>query len=171
MASYLAENRELLSVFTVRMQARSTCPTSASLLPLLLMWRRGHGHRGVREGPGQRAWCSSSCSCIMLYVATGKKFYLVVGLGPYRRGRRMRPMLAFGHVQVRVNTWLDPFCGCAEHRLPAGARRFTPSPTATCSAWGLGNGLAGGGTDAFNARSPSWKATSSSPTSPRRSGF
>ena len=45
---------------------------------------------------------------VMLYVATGKKFYLVIGLGLIAIGG-IGAFMAFGHVQVRVNTWLDPF--------------------------------------------------------------
>lgn len=39
-------------------------------------------------------------------TAWGKKFYLVIGV-LHRRHQRVHRR--FGHVQVRVNTWLDPF--------------------------------------------------------------
>ena len=39
---------------------------------------------------------------VMLYVATGKKFYLVIGLGLIAIGG-IGAFMAFGHVQVRVN--------------------------------------------------------------------
>ena len=52
---------------------------------------------------------------VMLYVATGKKFYLVIGLGLIAIGG-IGAFMAFGHVQVRVNTWLDPLRRCARTR-------------------------------------------------------
>ena len=45
---------------------------------------------------------------LMLYVATGKKFYLVIGLGLIAIGG-VGAYFAFDHVQIRVATWLDPF--------------------------------------------------------------
>lgn len=53
MASYLAENRELLSVFTVRM-GPFHLPRHPIAAAASAHVGRGHGHRGVREGPGQR---------------------------------------------------------------------------------------------------------------------
>ena len=45
---------------------------------------------------------------VMLYVATGKKFYLVIGLGLVAIGG-VGAYFAFDHVQTRVATWLNPF--------------------------------------------------------------
>ncbi len=44
----------------------------------------------------------------MLYIASGKKLYLVVGFGLAAIGCVFLYQF-FGHVQIRVNTWLDPF--------------------------------------------------------------
>ena len=79
MASYLAENRELLSVFTVRM-GPFHLPDIRSLLPLLLMWGVAMVIVVFEKDLGS-AMVFFFVFLLMLYVATGKKFYLVVGLG------------------------------------------------------------------------------------------
>ena len=69
---------------------------------------------------------------LMLYVATGKKFYLVIGLGLVAIGG-VGAYFAFDHVQTRVATWLNP---SPTRRTPAisSCRPSTLLPTATCSA-------------------------------------
>ena len=44
----------------------------------------------------------------MLYVATGKKTYLIIGFVLIAIGG-VAAFLLFDHVQIRVDTWLDPF--------------------------------------------------------------
>ena len=44
----------------------------------------------------------------MLYIASGKKLFLV-GAGLAALGCVIILYAAFGHIQIRVNTWLDPF--------------------------------------------------------------
>ncbi|WP_165248041.1 FtsW/RodA/SpoVE family cell cycle protein [Adlercreutzia sp. ZJ141] len=106
LAGYLAENREMLSVFTGRL-GPFHLPDVRTLLPLLLMW-------GVAmlivvgEKDLGSALVFFFVFLIMLYVATGKKFYLVVGLLLIAIGG-VGAYLMFDHVQIRVQTWLDPF--------------------------------------------------------------
>ena len=129
MASYLAENREPLSVSTVRMWARSTCPTSdcCCRLPgaamVIVVFEKDLQRHG-------KFFFVFPCSCFTLQR---KQFYLVVGLGLITVGAPCAAYAASGHVQVRVNTWPGPVLGCAEHRLSAMPGAYL-SPTATCSA-------------------------------------
>ncbi len=92
----------------------------------------------------RRTWAARSVFfflfLVMLYVATGKKFYLVVGFGLIAIGC-VGAYLAFGHVQVRVDTWLDPF---ATPRTPATSwcRRIYSIADGGLFGVGIGNGLA-----------------------------
>ncbi|WP_232050909.1 FtsW/RodA/SpoVE family cell cycle protein [Arabiibacter massiliensis] len=106
LAGYLAQNRELLSVFTWRV-GPFNLPDVRTLLPLILMWGVALVIVVFEKDLGS-ALVFFFVFLIMLYIATGKKFYLVIGLGLIAIGA-VGAFLAFDHVQVRVNTWLDPF--------------------------------------------------------------
>ena len=106
LAGYLAQNREMLSVFTVRV-GRFRIPDLATLLPLLLMFAISFLIVVFEKDLGSALVCYV-LFLVMLYVASGRKLYLVVGFGLAGIGAVALYML-FGHVQIRVNTWLDPF--------------------------------------------------------------
>lgn len=106
LAGYLAQNREMLSVFTWRV-GPFRLPDIRTLLPLLLMWGVAMLIVVFEKDLGS-ALVFFFVFLLMLYVATGKKFYLVIGLGLIALGG-IGAYMAFGHVQVRVDTWLDPF--------------------------------------------------------------
>lgn len=106
LASYLAQNREMLSVFTVRV-GRFRLPDAATLLPLLIMWAISFGVVVFEKDLGSALVCFV-LFLVMLYVASGKKLFLVVGFGLAAIGCVVLYTF-FGHVQVRVHTWLDPF--------------------------------------------------------------
>lgn len=146
MASYLAENRELLSVFTVRM-GPFRLPDIRSLLPLLLMWGVAMLIVVFEKDLGS-AMVFFFVFLLMLYVATGKKFYLIIGLGLMAIGG-VAAFMAFSHVQVRVNTWLDPFAD-AQNTGYQLCQALYSIADGDLFGVGLGNGLAGG-TDAFSA--------------------
>ncbi len=106
LASYLAQNREMLSVFTWRI-GPFNLPDIRTLLPILLMWLISLIIVVFQRDLGS-ALVFFFLFLVMLYVATGKKTYLVVGLGLIAIGG-VAAFLLFSHVQVRVETWLDPF--------------------------------------------------------------
>ncbi len=106
LAGYLAANREMLSVFTWRI-GPFRLPDIRVLLPLLLMWAVAMLIVVFEKDLGS-ALVFFFVFLVMLYVATGKKFFLVTGLLLIAVGG-VGAYLAFGHVQVRVSTWLDPF--------------------------------------------------------------
>ena len=106
LAGYLSANREMLSVFTwgigpVRL------PAPATLAPLLFMWVIALLIVVFEKDLGS-ALVFFLVFLVMLYVATGKKFYLAVGLGLAALAAVVL-YGAFDHVQTRVQTWLDPF--------------------------------------------------------------
>ncbi|RDB64387.1 peptidoglycan glycosyltransferase [Gordonibacter sp. 28C] len=106
LAGYLAQNREMLSVFTWRV-GPFKLPDIRVLLPLLLMWLVALVIVVFEKDLGS-ALVFFFLFLIMLYVATGKKFFLVVGLGLIAIGG-VGAYIGFDHVQVRVQNWLDPF--------------------------------------------------------------
>ena len=79
LAGYLAQNREMLSVFTWRV-GPFRLPDIRTLLPLLLMWGIALVIVVFEKDLGS-ALVFFFVFLVMLYVATGKKFYLVIGLG------------------------------------------------------------------------------------------
>ena len=106
LAGYLAANREMLSVFTVSV-GPFHLPDFRTLLPMLLMWGISLVIVIFEKDLGS-ALVVFFVFIAMLYVASGKKSYVIfalilAGIGAFA----MWGM--FSHVQVRVNTWLDPF--------------------------------------------------------------
>ncbi|MEG2948531.1 MAG: FtsW/RodA/SpoVE family cell cycle protein [Raoultibacter sp.] len=111
LAGYLAENREMLSVFTHRV-GPFNLPDIRTLLPLLLMWLIALLIVVFEKDLGS-ALVFFFVFLTMLYAATGKKFYLVVGLFLAALGG-VAAWALFSHVQIRVETWLNPFATAAD---------------------------------------------------------
>ncbi len=105
-AGYLAENRELLAEGT-RKIGRFSIPESRHLLPLLAAWGFA-----VVIMVGQRDLGSSllffTLFIVMVWVATERTAYLVVGVGLFLFAATVAYVL-FDHVQTRVAIWLDPW--------------------------------------------------------------
>lgn len=138
LAGYLAQNREMLSVFTVRV-GPFRLPDVRTLLPLILMWGVALLIVVFEKDLGS-ALVLFFMFLVMLYVATGKKFYLAIGLGLIAVGG-VGAFLAFDHVQVRVNTWLDPFAD-AQNTGYQLTQAIYSIADGDLFGVGLGNGLA-----------------------------
>ena len=106
LASYLSSNRELLSIFTWRI-GPFRLPDIRTLAPMLIMWAISLLIVIFEKDLGS-ALVFFFVFLSMLYVATGKKFYLIVGVLLMVLGC-VGAYLGFSHVQVRVANWLDPF--------------------------------------------------------------
>lgn len=106
LAGYLAQNREMLSVFTWQV-GPFKLPDIRTLLPLLVMWVIALIIVVFEKDLGS-ALVFFTVFLVMLYVATGKKFYVIVGLVLAAIGA-VAAWSLFSHVQIRVDTWLDPF--------------------------------------------------------------
>ena len=106
LASFLSENRELLSI-GVRTVLGIKIPRLRMLLPLLAMWLISLAIVVWERDLGS-ALLFFTIFLVMLYVATGRWFYpnvaavllAVGGVAAYH---------VFGHVKVRIDTWIDPF--------------------------------------------------------------
>ena len=105
-AAYLAETRTLLTSATVRI-GPVHLPPLPYLLPMLVLF-------GavmlivVRLNDLGTALLFFGTFLTMLFVATGRRSYVLIGLLLFVAGAFVAYQL-FGHVQTRVNVWLDPF--------------------------------------------------------------
>lgn len=106
LAGYLAQNREMLSIFTHRI-GPFKIPDLATLVPLLVMWVISLLIVIFEKDLGS-ALVVFFVFITMLYVTTGKKTYLIIGFVLIAIGG-VAAFLLFDHVQIRVDTWLDPF--------------------------------------------------------------
>lgn len=106
LAAYLAQNREMLSVFTWRV-GPVNLPSLQTLLPLIIMWALAFLIVVLEKDLGS-ALVLFLMFIVMLYVATGKKFYVAAGL-VLAAIAAVLLFFMFGHVQQRVDIWLDPF--------------------------------------------------------------
>ena len=106
LAGYLAQNRTTLSVFTGRI-GPIRVPDIATLLPMLVMWGLALVVVIFEKDLGS-ALMFFCVFLVMLYVASGRKMYLIIA-GILAAAAAVFLYGFFGHVQVRVATWLNPF--------------------------------------------------------------
>lgn len=138
LASYLAQNREMLSIFTVRV-GRFRVPDLGTLAPLLVMWAISFLIVVFEKDLGSALVCFV-LFLVMLYVASGKKLYLVVGFGLAAAGCVLLYQF-FGHVQVRINTWLNPFADASGDGYQLCQTIYSLADGGMVGV-GIGNGLA-----------------------------
>jgi cell division protein FtsW (lipid II flippase) len=106
LAAYLAENREVLSVSTRRVLGIGV-PALRHLGPLLFMWAVSLFVLVSQKDLGS-SLLFFGIFLVMIYVATGRLSYVVIGLLLFAAGAAAAYSL-FSHVQTRVEIWLDPF--------------------------------------------------------------
>lgn len=106
LAAYLSENREMLSVSTRRVLGMQL-PEPRTLGPLLLMWVASLFVLVFERDLGSSLLLFGTF-LVMLYVATGRPGYVVVGLALFGVGAYAAYRM-FDHVQSRIAIWLDPF--------------------------------------------------------------
>ena len=106
LAGYLAENRELLSISN-RTVLGVKLPRLRLLYPLFIVWGICLLVVAFERDLGS-ALLFYTIFLIMLYVATGRVSYVLIGLVLLAVGAFGMYQI-MGHVQVRVAIWLDPF--------------------------------------------------------------
>ena len=110
LAAYLAENREVLSVST-RSVLGIGLPALRHLGPLVFMWAVSLFVLVSQKDLGS-SLLFFGIFLVMIYVATGRIAYVIVGLALFSAGAAAA-YRAFGHVQTRIEIWLDPFADAA----------------------------------------------------------
>ncbi len=105
-AAYLADNRDLLAAGSVRI-GRFFVPALRHLGPLALAWGVSILVMVYEKDLGS-SMLFFGVFAAMLYMATGRAYYLIVGAILFVIGAFIAYQL-FGHVQVRVDTWINPW--------------------------------------------------------------
>jgi cell division protein FtsW (lipid II flippase) len=106
LAAFFAEKHELLTVSTHRV-AGIQVPELKYFVPLLVMWGLSILMMIFQKDLGSSLLFFGIFICI-LFAATSRKAYVVVGFALFFAGAYLC-YLGFAHVQLRVDTWLNPF--------------------------------------------------------------
>ena len=105
-AGYLAEKRDLLAA-TSRSVLGVQIPSPKYFGPVALVWAVSLGLLVFERDLGS-SLLFFAVPLLMLYVATGRLAYVIIG-GLMFSGGALATYLLFDHVRVRVQTWLDPW--------------------------------------------------------------
>ena len=103
-ASYLVERRDVLSDFQLR---RGELPKLRSFGPILLAWGVSLVVMIAERDLGS-SLLFFALFISMLWVATGRTFYLATGGVLFAAGAVIA-MAMFSHVASRINVWIDPW--------------------------------------------------------------
>ncbi len=104
LASYLTQKRELLRVATTRL-GPFRLPAPKHLAPVLFAWAGSLAILFLQRDLGA-SLLYFGIFVVMLWVATGRAVYLVIGLVLFALGAYLGWAL-FDHVQLRVDVWLN----------------------------------------------------------------
>ena len=105
-AGYLAEKRDVMAA-TSRTILGVQLPPLKYFGPVALVWAASVGLLVLEKDLGS-SLLFFAVPLLMLYVATGRTAYLIIGGGLFAVGS-FAAYLLVGRVQVRVETWLDPW--------------------------------------------------------------
>jgi len=105
-AAYLVDKRDVLALAS-RKVAGLELPRGRDLGPVVLAWVASILVLVFERDLGS-SLLLFGIFVVMLYVATERASWLVIGLVLFSGGAYLA-YRAFGHVRVRVDTWLDPF--------------------------------------------------------------
>jgi cell division protein FtsW (lipid II flippase) len=139
LASYLNQKRELLMVATSRI-GPLRLPPAKHLAPVLLAWGGSLAILFVQKDLGA-SLLYFGIFVTMLWVATGRLAYLLLGLVLFALGAWLGYVL-FSHVQLRVDVWLHALDPAKVHALGYG--QVAQAQFAMASGGIVGTGLGQG---------------------------
>jgi len=134
LASYLAENREMLSVAARRFLGM-TIPPLKHFGPLLVVWGAAMLMLVFIRDLGSSLMFFGAFLAL-LYVATGRLSYVLIGLAMFALGAYVLGS-NISHVHDRLDIWMDPFARGA----PDGAGQIQQSLFAQADGGLFGQGL------------------------------
>ncbi|HYH24411.1 MAG TPA: FtsW/RodA/SpoVE family cell cycle protein [Blastococcus sp.] len=105
-AAYLVDKRDVLALAS-RKVAGLELPRGRDLGPVLVAWLLSILVLVFERDLGS-SLLLFGIFVVMLYVATERASWLLIGLGLFAGGALIAYQV-FGHVRARVDTWLDPF--------------------------------------------------------------
>ncbi|SEP12848.1 FtsW/RodA/SpoVE family cell cycle protein [Trujillonella endophytica] len=105
-AAYLVDKRDVLALASRRVMGLEL-PRGRDLGPVVVAWMLSILVLVFERDLGS-SLLLFGIFVVMLYIATERASWLVIGVGLFGAGAFLAYQL-FGHVQVRVDTWLDPF--------------------------------------------------------------
>ena len=105
-AAYLVDKRDVLALASRRVMGLEL-PRGRDLGPVLVAWGLSILVLVFERDLGS-SLLLFGIFVVMLYVATERASWLLIGLGLFAGGALIAYQL-FGHVQQRVDSWLDPF--------------------------------------------------------------
>ncbi|NNG38390.1 FtsW/RodA/SpoVE family cell cycle protein [Flexivirga sp. ID2601S] len=105
-ASYLVQTRDALSLVGRRMLGLPL-PRARDMGPIMIAWLASLGVL-VFESDLGTSLLFFGLFVGMLYVATERRSWIIIGLGLFLAGSYLAYLL-FAHFQERVSLWLDPF--------------------------------------------------------------
>jgi cell division protein FtsW (lipid II flippase) len=138
LASYLTQRRELLRVATTRL-GPLRLPPAKHLAPVLLAWAGSLAILFVQRDLGA-SLLYFGIFVVMLWVATGRVAYLILGLVLFAAGAYAGWVL-FDHVQLRVDVWLNALDPDKVHGVGYGQLAQATFGMATGGLVGSGLGL------------------------------
>lgn len=134
-ASYLVEKRDVLALAGARIVGIDL-PRPRDLGPILLMWLASLAVLVFQNDLGT-SLLFFGLFVMMLYVATERPSWAILGFVMFTAGAVLAGML-FGHVQTRVEAWLDPFSDYQRYAQIANAQFGMAWGGLLGTGWGLG---------------------------------
>lgn len=138
-AGYLAEKREVLAA-TSGSFLGIPLPPLKHFGPVIAVWAASLGLLVFERDLGS-SLLFFLVPLLMLYIATGRSAYLIIG-GLFLSVGSVISYFLFGHVQLRVTAWLDPWSRPDTEGYQILQSIFAISEGGVAGT-GLGNGLAG----------------------------